>query len=36
MAQPFLVTADWSPGALTDKADLRALLTPPAEQLGLF
>ncbi|WP_411287703.1 putative DNA modification/repair radical SAM protein [Phenylobacterium sp.] len=34
--KPFLVTADWSPGALTDKADLRALLTQPAEQLSLF
>ena len=34
--KPFLVTADWSPGALTDKADLRARLTPAAEQLSLF
>ena len=32
--KPFLVTADWSPGALTDRADLRERLVP--EQLELF
>ena len=30
---PFMVTADWSPGALTDSADLRARFAPPPEQL---
>lgn len=33
--KPFIVTADWRPGALTDKADLRAQLAPPT-QLSLF
>ncbi|WP_340647590.1 putative DNA modification/repair radical SAM protein [Phenylobacterium sp.] len=33
--KPFIVTQDWRPGALTDKADLRARLTPPT-QLSLF
>ncbi len=33
--KPFIVTADWRPGALTDKADLRARLAPP-QQLSLF
>ena len=33
--KPFIVTADWRPGALTDKADLRARLSPP-QQLSLF
>ncbi|MDO8913781.1 MAG: putative DNA modification/repair radical SAM protein [Phenylobacterium sp.] len=33
--KPFIVTADWRPGALTDKADLRARLAPPT-QLSLF
>jgi putative DNA modification/repair radical SAM protein len=33
---PFIVTADWRPGALTDKADLRERLTPPPAQLELF
>ena len=32
--KPFVVTADWSPGALTDRADLRRQLAP--EQLSLF
>jgi putative DNA modification/repair radical SAM protein len=31
--RPFIVTADWRPG---DRADLRATLAPPAEQLELF
>ena len=33
--KPFIVTADWRPGALTDKADLRTRLAPPT-QLSLF
>ena len=32
--KPFLVTADWSPGPLTDRADLRARLEP--RQMELF
>ena len=36
--RPFIVTSDWSPGALTDRADLRAWLPkePEPEQLSLF
>lgn len=34
--QPFIVAADWSPGALTDRTDLRARLAPEPEQLRLF
>ncbi|MDB5444695.1 MAG: elongator protein 3/MiaB/NifB [Phenylobacterium sp.] len=34
--KPFIVTADWRPGALTDRADLRARLAPEPEQLSLF
>jgi putative DNA modification/repair radical SAM protein len=34
--RPFLVAADWSPGALTDRADLRARLEPAPQQLSLF
>jgi putative DNA modification/repair radical SAM protein len=34
--KPFIVTADWTPGALTDRADLRERLAPPPEQLSLF
>jgi putative DNA modification/repair radical SAM protein len=34
--KPFLVAADWSPGALTDRADLRERMAPRPEQLGLF
>lgn len=33
--RPFIVTDDWTPGALTDQADLRQRLA-PAEQLSLF
>ncbi len=33
--RPFIVCADWSPGALTDRADLRGRVAPP-EQLSLF
>jgi putative DNA modification/repair radical SAM protein len=34
--RPFVVTADWRPVLLTDRADLRALLAPRTEQLELF
>ena len=36
--KPFIVCTDWTPGALTDSADLRARLTPAkkAKQLDLF
>lgn len=34
--KPFLVTADWSPGGLTDSAGLRATLAPAPKQLDLF
>ena len=34
--RPFIVTADWRPTFLTDRADLRAQLAPKAEQLELF
>jgi putative DNA modification/repair radical SAM protein len=34
--KPFLVTADWSPGALTDAADLRGRLAPEPKQMELF
>ncbi len=35
-ALPFLVTADHRPVSLTDRADLRAMLAPPAKQMELF
>lgn len=34
--RPFIVTADWRPTLLTDRADLRTQLVPPAQQLELF
>lgn len=34
--RPFLIAADWSPGGLTDRIDLRARLTPAPQQLSLF
>ena len=34
--RPFIVTLDWRPTLLTDRADLRSQLTPPAQQLELF
>ncbi|WP_022682515.1 putative DNA modification/repair radical SAM protein [Sphingobium bisphenolivorans] len=34
--RPFLVASDWRPGQLTDRVDLRRLLTPPPAQLELF
>ncbi len=33
--RPFIEAADWRPTALTDRADLRDLLAPPAKQLSL-
>src|SRR5688500_1880471 len=33
---PFLVTSDWRPTQLTDRADLRALIAPKVQQLDLF
>jgi putative DNA modification/repair radical SAM protein len=35
-ARAFLITADHHPGAMTDRADLRALLAPRPVQMGLF
>ncbi len=35
-AHPFITLRHWSPGALTDSADLRARFAPPPEQLSLF
>jgi len=34
--RPFIITGDWRPTLLTDRADLRALIAPRAEQLNLF
>ena len=34
--RPFLIALDWRPTTLTDRADLRSLLTPKSEQLELF
>jgi predicted DNA-binding helix-hairpin-helix protein len=34
--RPFICTVDWRPTLLTDRADLRARLAPPREQLELF
>ena len=34
--RPFLIALDWRPTPLTDRADLRSLLTPKSEQLELF
>ena len=36
--RPFITTLDWTPGGLTDAADLRARVAPVAEpqQLSLF
>ncbi len=35
-ARPFLIAADYTPGGLTDRLDLRARLVEPARQLSLF
>ncbi|QIL01786.1 putative DNA modification/repair radical SAM protein [Sphingomonas sinipercae] len=34
--RPFIVTIDWRPTLLTDRADLRALIAPKRQQLELF
>jgi putative DNA modification/repair radical SAM protein len=34
--RPFIVTADWRPTLLTDRANLRALVAPKRQQLELF
>ena len=34
--RPFIVTADWRPTLLTDRADLRTLVAPKQKQLELF
>ena len=34
--RPFIVTADWRPTLLTDRADLRSMVAPTAQQLDLF
>ncbi|QCO54710.1 putative DNA modification/repair radical SAM protein [Pseudorhodobacter turbinis] len=35
-ARAFITAIGWTPGALTDSADLRARFAPPPEQLSLF
>lgn len=35
-ARAFITAGGWTPGGLTDSADLRARFTPPPEQLTLF
>jgi putative DNA modification/repair radical SAM protein len=34
--RPFITTIDWRPTLLTDRSDLKRLLTPPEKQLELF
>ncbi|MEO7865220.1 MAG: putative DNA modification/repair radical SAM protein [Sphingomicrobium sp.] len=34
--RPFIITVDWRPTLLTDRADLRALVAPVVQQLDLF
>ena len=34
--RPFIATADWRPTLLTDRADLRTLITPRQQQMELF
>ena len=34
--RPFIVTGDWRPTLLTDRADLKALVTPKPKQMELF
>jgi predicted DNA-binding helix-hairpin-helix protein len=34
--RPFIVTADWRPTLITDRADLRRLVAPKQQQLELF
>lgn len=35
-AKPFITARDWSPGSMTDAANLRARFAPPPEQLSLI
>jgi predicted DNA-binding helix-hairpin-helix protein len=35
-AKAFVTAGGWSPGGLTDSADLRARFAPPPKQLSLF
>lgn len=35
-ARVFITAVGWTPGALTDSADLRGMFAPPPEQLSLF
>ncbi|MEP6784348.1 MAG: biotin synthase, partial [Sphingomonadales bacterium] len=34
--RPFIVASDWRPIKLSDKADIRELVAPKAEQMELF
>jgi predicted DNA-binding helix-hairpin-helix protein len=34
--RPFIITSDWRPTLLTDRADLRTLVAPKVKQLDLF
>jgi predicted DNA-binding helix-hairpin-helix protein len=34
--RPFIITADWRPVLLTDRADLKSLIAPKRQQLELF
>jgi putative DNA modification/repair radical SAM protein len=34
--RPFIITSDWRPTMLTDRADLKSLIVPKREQLELF
>ena len=34
--RPFIITGDWRPTLLTDRADLKALITPKPKQMELF
>jgi predicted DNA-binding helix-hairpin-helix protein len=34
--RPFIITADWRPTLLADRADLKSLVAPPQIQLELF
>jgi putative DNA modification/repair radical SAM protein len=34
--RPFIITADWTPTALLDRADLKTRVAPPAKQMELF
>lgn len=34
--RPFIITTDWRPTLLTDRADLRALVAPKVQQMDLF